>query len=48
MSLKKEMNLNVGFSEHSHREVSINLPKETNNSKQKKKRELGFNIILRN
>ena len=32
----KEINLNVDYSEHSQRGVSINLHKESNNSKQKK------------
>ena len=30
----KEINLRVGYSKHSQWDVSINLPKETNDSKQ--------------
>ena len=42
-TIHKELNLNVGYSEHSQRGVSINLPKETS-SKQKKERKIDFNI----
>ena len=34
------MNFKVVFSEHPHRGVSINIPKETNDSKQKKQRDI--------
>ena len=44
MATYKEMNLNVGYSEHPQRGVSINLPKETNDSKQKKENKEDFNI----
>ena len=38
------MNLNVGYLKHSQQRVSINLLKEINDSKQKKKREIDLNI----
>ena len=38
------MNLNVSNSEYSRGGVSINLPKETNDNKQKKDTEVDFNI----
>ena len=38
------MNLNVGYWEHSQQGVSVNLPKQTNDSKHNKKAKIYFNI----
>ena len=38
------MNLNVGYWEHSQQGVSVNLPKQTNDSKHNKKTKIYFNI----